>query len=79
MYTRMLRVKCIGLTGTSVFGVTAHEAGHSLGIDHSRDQDSIMMPYFNPNTYSIDSFTMPQDDINGKQLVYTCHPELTGS
>jgi len=54
-------------SGYSLLLVAAHEFGHSLGLDHSRQQSALMYP-----TYSfVDNFNkLPQDDINGAQSLY---------
>lgn len=51
-----------------LFGVAAHEFGHSLGLAHSDVNSSLMFPYFNKD---IDyNYKLPQDDINGIQQLY---------
>ncbi|XP_016062204.1 PREDICTED: neutrophil collagenase isoform X1 [Miniopterus natalensis] len=52
----------------NLFLVAAHEFGHSLGLSHSSDPGALMYPNYafnEPNTYSL-----PQDDINGIQAIY---------
>ncbi len=45
--------------------VAAHEIGHNLGFDHSRDSDALMYP-----SYSGPHRRLGQDDIAGAQSVY---------
>ncbi|OCT93196.1 matrix metalloproteinase-18 [Xenopus laevis] len=57
-----------GSAGVNLFLVAAHELGHSLGLDHSKESNALMYPtyrYINPNT-----FQLPQDDISGIQSLY---------
>ncbi|OCT93197.1 matrix metalloproteinase-18 [Xenopus laevis] len=57
-----------GSIGTNLFLVAVHEFGHSLGLDHSKDPNSLMYPiyrYINPN-----AFQLSQDDINGIHSLY---------
>ncbi|XP_045873752.1 neutrophil collagenase [Meles meles] len=54
--------------GYNLFLVAAHEFGHSLGLAHSTDPGALMYPnyaFHDPNTY-----TLPQDDIDGIQAIY---------
>ncbi|KAE8627638.1 hypothetical protein XENTR_v10007079 [Xenopus tropicalis] len=54
--------------GFNLFLVAAHEFGHSLGLDHSRDPRALMFPsYRYMNTRN---FRLPQDDVNGIQSIY---------
>ncbi|XP_053205188.1 matrix metalloproteinase-2-like [Panonychus citri] len=53
--------------GVGLFGVAAHEFGHSLGLSHSSVVDSLMFPYYRDISYD---FALPQDDINGIQELY---------
>ena len=55
-----------GFAGTiSIFWVALHEIGHSLGLGHSDDSNSIMGPYYNPHLT-----TLGADDIAGIQHLY---------
>ncbi|EGV95530.1 macrophage metalloelastase [Cricetulus griseus] len=57
-----------GSRGTNLFLVAVHELGHSLGLRHSNNPNSVMYPsysYVNPNT-----FRLPADDIQSIQSLY---------
>jgi hypothetical protein len=48
-----------------LLSVAAHEIGHNLGLDHSRDPDSLMFPsYSGPHRF------LAEDDIAGVQSLY---------
>lgn len=49
----------------SFFRVLLHEVGHSLGLQHSQDANSIMFGY-----YSSHRMNLHYDDINGIQHIY---------
>uniref|UniRef100_UPI00398E3A53 collagenase 3-like n=1 Tax=Pristiophorus japonicus TaxID=55135 RepID=UPI00398E3A53 len=55
-------------TGINLFLVAAHEFGHSLGLDHSDDENALMFPFY---TYvETDGYTLPNDDVQGIQSLY---------
>lgn len=51
-------------SGTSLLSVLIHEIGHTLGLQHSGDQNSIMFPYYK------ESFILSNDDISGIEYLY---------
>ncbi|XP_042343228.1 collagenase 3-like [Plectropomus leopardus] len=54
--------------GVNLLLVAAHEFGHALGLDHSRDRRALMYPtyqYVNTNGYKL-----PDDDRRGVQALY---------
>lgn len=54
--------------GVNLMLVAAHEFGHALGLDHSRDRRALMYPtylYVNTNGYRL-----PDDDRRGVQALY---------
>ncbi|XP_067288575.1 collagenase 3-like isoform X1 [Pseudorasbora parva] len=54
--------------GYNLFLVAAHEFGHSLGLEHSKDPGALMYPTY---VYrDADTFSLPQDDVNGIQSLY---------
>ncbi|XP_056297989.1 matrix metallopeptidase 30 isoform X2 [Pseudoliparis swirei] len=55
-------------SGVNLLLVAAHEFGHALGLDHSRDRGALMYPtyqYVNTNGYRL-----PEDDTRGVQALY---------
>lgn len=56
--------------GTSLFSVAIHELGHSLGIGHSSQKDSVMYAWYQSNKFELQS-----DDINAINSVYGVKPK----
>ncbi|XP_055063850.2 collagenase 3-like [Misgurnus anguillicaudatus] len=52
----------------NLFLVAAHEFGHSLGLHHSQDPGALMYPSYVER--DVDTFALPQDDVNGIQYLY---------
>ena len=52
---------------TSLFAVAVHEFGHSLGLSHSTESNSLMFPWYStiPQDYSL-----PRDDKEAIQYLY---------
>ena len=52
---------------TSLFAVAVHEFGHSLGLSHSTERNSLMFPWYStiPQDYSL-----PRDDKEAIQYLY---------
>ncbi|XP_030599866.1 matrix metalloproteinase-20 [Archocentrus centrarchus] len=57
-----------GTQGYSLFGVAAHELGHSLGLTHSQDPSAIMYP--NYKHHSNAQYSLSEDDVIGIQTLY---------
>ncbi|KAM8977656.1 stromelysin-1-like [Pelodytes ibericus] len=61
----------LGPRGTNIFLVAAHEFGHSLGLDHSKDARALMFPTVNIDTsVNVAQFKLSADDIAGIQELY---------
>ncbi|XP_072515759.1 collagenase 3a [Salminus brasiliensis] len=63
------------IQGYNLFLVAAHEFGHALGLDHSRDPGALMYPTYSPR--DVKTFVLPQDDVNGIQAIYGPNPDTT--
>ncbi|XP_074072666.1 macrophage metalloelastase-like [Macrotis lagotis] len=57
-----------GTRGYNLFLVAAHEFGHSLGLDHSKNPEALMYPTYNGGDPR--QFSLSQDDIKGIQTLY---------
>ncbi|XP_072168516.1 collagenase 3-like [Diadema setosum] len=64
-YTHKMRA------GVNFFYTAAHEIGHALGLDHSKDRSSLMWPW---DKGYIPNFKLPLDDRLGIQVIYGKHP-----
>ncbi|KAL4657327.1 collagenase 3-like [Arapaima gigas] len=58
----------LGQTGINLLLVAAHEFGHALGLDHSRDPNALMYPTY--RYVDTRRYTLPQDDRRGVQALY---------
>ncbi|MEK6822812.1 MAG: matrixin family metalloprotease, partial [Nanoarchaeota archaeon] len=59
-------------TGNSLFTVALHEMGHSLGLGHSSEQESIMYAWYRPK-----NINLTEDDIQGINSLYSARPTTT--
>ena len=53
--------------GIDLLSLFIHELGHSLGLDHSAETDSVMTPRFNPDS---PKKKLHEDDIKGIRALY---------
>ncbi|XP_027014212.2 collagenase 3-like [Tachysurus fulvidraco] len=60
--------------GYVLFLVAAHEFGHALGLDHSKDPGALM--YARYSYRDVDKFLLPGDDISKIQALYGPNPEM---
>ena len=62
-------------TGINLFLVAAHEFGHALGLDHSRDRSALMFPTY--QYVRTQGYKLPADDTRGVQALYGKHLVLS--
>ena len=55
-------------SGTDILWTAVHEAGHSLGLEHSPLREAVMYPYITENHAGV--FELRQDDTLGIQALY---------
>ena len=60
--------------GSDIMWVTVHEAGHSLGLEHSYEKSAIMYAWYQGG-YKGD-FDLTPDDIRGIQHLYGMYLDL---
>jgi len=64
-------------TRIDLFKVAVHELGHSLGIGHTKAEDDIMLPFYDPNTaVEITLDSSAAIDVLYGEYMETLQPEL---
>ncbi|TRY56327.1 hypothetical protein DNTS_031858 [Danionella cerebrum] len=58
----------LGSRDVNLLLVAAHEFGHALGLDHSKDRSALMYPTY--QYINTDGYALPQDDRLGVQALY---------
>ena len=61
-------------TGINLFLVAAHEFGHAMGLDHSRDRSALMFPTY--QDVRTQGYKLPADDTRWGQALYGKHLAL---
>ncbi|KAM4796115.1 collagenase 3-like [Rhinophrynus dorsalis] len=61
----------LGTQGVNLFLVAAHEFGHALGLDHSKDVNALMYPTVSLNVnVNPTQYKLSADDVTGIQALY---------
>ena len=60
-------------TGVNFFQIAVHEIGHSLGLGHAKEMDSVMTTYY--NGYD-ENFDLTYLDVERIQVMYSCYSKF---